>query len=103
MSRYGTPYRDCIKLQKALAIKALDATTEARDANSSVKAWIELEYLKREIKGIPRLAPHSLKELMDTKQRAMRQLPSSSNYQPYTELTESERQAEAKGKTVWEE
>jgi hypothetical protein len=101
--RYGPKYSQAGQIQDALYKAACDESNPARDRAQCAKEWRELEFAKREWRGLPRLTAHSLKDLMDAKQRAMRQLPSSSNYQPYTELTESERQAEAKGKTVWEE
>jgi hypothetical protein len=76
MSRYGTPYRDCVRLQKSLELKANDRKTEARDVVSCVKSWIELEHLKREMRGIPRLASASLKEIAAAKRELMQQHPS---------------------------
>lgn len=45
--------------------KIVDAETKPRYVAGCVKEWIELEYFKREIRGIPRLKPAGLRDRLD--------------------------------------
>lgn len=42
-----------------------DAETKARDMVCCVEQWVDLEYFKREIRGIPRLKPAGLDDILD--------------------------------------
>ena len=67
--RFGPAYYDARQMQAALFKTVCDGNTSARDAAQCTKAWIDLERLKREMRGIPPLAAAKLKELYEHMQR----------------------------------
>lgn len=68
--RFGPAYYDARQMQAVLVKTVCDGNTSARDAAHCTKAWIDLEKLKREMRGIPPLAPAKLNELLDHMKRA---------------------------------
>jgi hypothetical protein len=54
-------------MQTALFKAVCEEKTSARDVAQCTRAWIDLEKLKREIRGIPPLAPAKMRELLDLK------------------------------------
>jgi hypothetical protein len=66
--RFGPAYHDARQMQTALFNMVCEEKTSARDVAQCTRAWIDLEKLKREIRGIPPLAPAKLRELLDLKQ-----------------------------------
>ena len=68
--RFGPAYYDARQLQTVLFKTVCDEKTPARDVVQCTRGWIELERLKREMRGIPPLAPAKLKELFDHMKRA---------------------------------
>ena len=67
--RFGPAYYDARRLQVVLIEKVRDRSASVRDVALCVGAWINLEKLKREIRGIPPLAAAKLKELCDHMER----------------------------------
>ena len=61
--RYGPTYYDAKALQTSLLQAIHDETTSARDRAQCTRTWIDLERLKREMRGIPPLAAAKLTEL----------------------------------------
>lgn len=70
--RYGPTHYNAKQLQVVLAETICDETASARDKAQSVRVWIELEHLKREMRGIPPLAPVTLKDLLAAKTKRAR-------------------------------
>ena len=70
--RYGPTHYNAKQLQVILAETICDETASARDKAQSVRVWIELEHLKRLIRGIPPLAPVTLSELLVVKMKRAR-------------------------------
>lgn len=68
--RYGPTYYDANALQTSLLQAIHDEKTSARDVAHCTRSWIELERLKREMRGIPPLAPAKLNELAARIKRA---------------------------------
>jgi hypothetical protein len=68
--RFGPAYYDARKLQDALFETACDANTAPRDLAQCVRSWIEIERLKREMRGIPPLAATKASELLARVNRA---------------------------------
>jgi hypothetical protein len=68
--RFGPAYHDARQMQAALFKTVRDGNTSARDVALCTRAWTDLERLKREIRGIPPLAPAKLNELLDHMKRA---------------------------------
>jgi len=68
----GAAYRDASQMQAALVQKIGDSATSGLEAARSVRAWIQLERFKREMRGIPALAPHSLQEIAGAKRDLQR-------------------------------
>ena len=68
--RYGPTYYDAKALQTSL-LKAINhEQTSARDLAQCTKAWIDLERLKREMRGIPPLAAAKVSEVLTKMKRA---------------------------------
>lgn len=72
--RYGHDYHNARQMQVALVRAVCDEKTPARDVVQLTRSWIDLERLKREIRGIPPLAAASLKEIADYKQALAKQI-----------------------------
>ena len=73
--RFGPAYYDARQMQAVLVKTVCEGKTSARDIAQCVGAWINLEKLKREMRGIPPLAAaklKELKELFDREKRARR-------------------------------
>ena len=62
--RYGPAYYNAGQLQTVLATIVHAKETPARDVAQCTRAWVELEKLKREMRGIPPLKPMSLNDLL---------------------------------------
>lgn len=65
--RYGPDYSNARLMQAALVRAVCDEKTPPRDVVQLTRSWIDLERIKREIRGIPPLAAATLKELADYK------------------------------------
>ena len=63
--RYSPSYYNASQMQTQLLQRVHDGKTSARDLAQLVRTWIDLEKFKREIRGIPPLAPASLKEIKE--------------------------------------
>ena len=50
-----------------LVFHIINTATDGRSRAGLVQAWVELEAFKREMRGIPRLAVHRLKEINDAR------------------------------------
>ena len=74
--RFGPDYHNAKQMQTALMKKVCDEKAPVRDVVQCVRAWRELEQLKREIRGIPPLAPATLKELADLKLAQLKRIES---------------------------
>ena len=61
--RFGPNYHNARQMQTKLFQVVCDEKTSARDAAQCARTWIDLERLKREIRGIPPLAAAKLNEL----------------------------------------
>jgi len=75
--RYGPDYYNARQMQTQILQAVLDGKTSARELPQLVRSWIDLERLKREMRGIPPLAAASVKELnalLDNMKRAKRAL-----------------------------
>jgi hypothetical protein len=68
--RFGSAYYDAKALQTSLLQAIHDEKTSARDRAQCTRSWIELERLKREIRGIPPLAPAKWNEIAARLKRA---------------------------------
>jgi hypothetical protein len=56
-------------MQKALILEVTDKSVAAKEKALCARAWIDLERMKREIRGVPPLAPHKAHELMRRQKR----------------------------------
>ena len=65
--RYSPAYYNAGQMQTQLLQAVCDGGTSARDRAQCARAWIDLERLRREIRGIPPLAVASIKELEESK------------------------------------
>jgi hypothetical protein len=70
--RFGPAYYNAGQLQTVLFKTVCEEKTPARDVAQCTRAWIDLERLKREIRGIPPLAPAKLHELLADMKRVKR-------------------------------
>ena len=68
--RFGPDYYNAKQMQTALFKTVCDEKTPAREVAQCTRAWIDLERLKREMRGIPPLAGAKLGELSATMKRA---------------------------------
>lgn len=64
MAFAGTQHQTACEWQGLLLTTANDCKTEARDKALLAREWINMERLKRELRGIPPLASHKLSELL---------------------------------------
>lgn len=75
--RFGHDYHHAKQMQTALLKQVCDEKTPAKDVVQLTRSWIDLERLKREIRGIPPLAAATLKELADYKLSLAKQIQAS--------------------------
>ncbi len=71
-------YYNARKMQAILCKVVCDEKTPARDAAQCTRAWIELERLKREIRGLPPLAAASLADIVKFKRDTMKHISNDS-------------------------
>ena len=83
------PYRDAIRLQNVLMDKAGHAEDQGIGTAACVRAWVELERLKREMRGIPALAVHKLKEVYEARRASAKNITPSNALPPYDELDDA--------------
>ena len=76
MAYAGTQHQVACDLQNVLIARCKDDKTDAKAVSLLARVWIELEKLKREIRGIPPLAPHKLSELLRDARTTPRSLAS---------------------------
>ena len=65
--RFGHDYHNAKQMQTVLLKAVCEGNAPARDLVQLTRSWIDLERLKREIRGIPPLAAATLKEIADYK------------------------------------
>lgn len=75
MAYMNQPYRDAVAIQKSLYSRITDRETGDKDCSLLARVWIEIEAFKREMRGVPRLLGHSLKEIDEYKRMMAKQLP----------------------------
>lgn len=63
MPKHGLQHQNACNIQKRVYNQALKKGTDASLLARLCHAWIELEFFKREVRGIPRLSAMSWKEL----------------------------------------
>jgi hypothetical protein len=68
--RFGPAYYNAGKLQEALFERVCDRTSPAREIAQCARSWIELERLKREMRGIPPLAAAKVTETLARMKRS---------------------------------
>ncbi len=86
MAKYqSAPYRNACKLSEHLLILTTKPTEDLRGVALLAREWRELEQMKREWRGLPRLSPASVRELMNAKRDAMRTIEATSSAPAYTE------------------
>ena len=68
--RYGPDYYAARQMQTVLSKAVCDGNTSPRDAALCTRSWIELERLKREMRGIPPLAAAKVGDMLDKMKRA---------------------------------
>ena len=64
MAYAGTQHQVACELQNVLVARCKDDTTDGKAVALLARSWIALEQMKREIRGIPPLAPHKVSELL---------------------------------------
>ena len=94
MAYMNEPYRDACAIQKLLFARLKLTATKAFDMAQCVRGWIELERLKREMRGLPPLAPHKLDEIAKFK-RQQAKIIESPSAAAYTEIDESDESKES--------
>ena len=82
------PYRTANELQKQLADTVSMSGTSAFDKAACTRGWIELERLKREMRGIPMLAAHKLKEVLDGRVQRLKSAAATRNEPAFTDPDE---------------
>ena len=65
MAQVTQAARHACRIQKALMDSIESPETEGKDRAVQAREWRELEYAKREWRGVPRMLAMSVKEVMD--------------------------------------
>ena len=63
-------------MQAALVEKVIDKATPSMDVAQLARTWMDLERFKREVRGVPALAPATLRELADHRVALARRISS---------------------------
>lgn len=66
----SVPYRNATTIANKLMALILTAEEPSMAVANMARTWLEVEQLKREWRGLPRLKPASAKELFDAKRSA---------------------------------
>ena len=61
------PYRNATAIGNSLLARIVDKETGDKDCSLLARVWIEVESFKREMRGIPRLSVHTMRELLAAK------------------------------------
>ena len=80
------PYRNACSIANSLLLRIVNPDTSDKDASLLARVWVEVEGFKRQMRGIPMLAAHSLKELAAARSDMARQI----NHTPLELFTEIE-------------
>lgn len=67
MAYMTAPYRDANSIQKLLIDKMKQEEEGGISLAALCRAWIETEYLKREMRGLAKLKAHSMREILEAK------------------------------------
>lgn len=66
--KYTASYHNAHQIQKAVHLRLLDQATDSQNIGSLTRAWLDLEWFKRELRGLPRLrASELLKPLREAR------------------------------------
>jgi hypothetical protein len=77
MPAYATlPYRNATKLANHLLAMIVKSADE-RGVALLAREWLSIEFAKREWRGLPRLSAHSMREILDYKRAAMKNISST--------------------------
>lgn len=80
--KYPESYRNAHKLQQLAYAEAFKPETESKVIGSLIRAWLDLEWFKREARGLPRL---KAADLLAGMKRLNRPQPASSPIELTTE------------------
>lgn len=58
--KYTASYHNAHQIQKAVHLRLLDQNTDSQNIGSLTRAWLDLEWFKRELRGLPRLRASEL-------------------------------------------
>lgn len=95
MAGYWTePYRNANTLANHI-MQRIMSTEDDKAAALLMREWRETEQMKREWRGVPRLAAHTMREVADARLARARQLPTNAH-----EVTELDDDKESSGQTV---
>lgn len=74
MAFISITYRNATKITNRLLQHILDEETKSSEARLLALTWVDIEAFKREIRGLPRLAPSTIAELMTAKANHARRI-----------------------------
>ncbi len=79
------PYRNATELGKHLMTLILACKEPCKEAALLMREWRETEQMKRDWRGLPRLAPSTLKEIMAAKREQAKTIDMHPTTPAYTE------------------
>jgi len=85
----SAPYKNATTIGNVLLKRIISGEPEDYDLGILVREWREVEQMKREWRGIPRLSVHKLGELLSAKRDNMRNI-TSTNAPAYTDESADE-------------
>ncbi len=80
------PYRNACAVGKLLMDAMSKPTEDLKGLAAIAREWRETEQMKREWRGLPRLASASVREMMAAKRDAMKTIDATSSAPAFTEV-----------------
>ena len=100
--RYGPTYQRACELQETAVMAAQRPSANGMSIAALLRAWCEVESMKRRMRGVPELGVHKLKELADSRFDRAKRL-STQPAPSFTELDaepEPSKESLSQGQTV---
>ena len=82
MGYMSAPYRNACTIANHLMELILLPSEDTRNTALLAREWLNIEQAKREWRGLPRLAPASMRELLDAKRAKLKTIHAASFTEP---------------------
>lgn len=94
MAYASEPYRNAVTIANHLMRLILQPNEDNRNVALLTREWLNIEYAKREWRGLPRLKPHTMREIFEAERQEAKNI--TTNAATFAEITPTTTEGEPK-------